>query len=166
MFRNIQILNSRCDKDMYFHTYFLTHLHKILVKENHANVCITCVRKSGQLLEEKSAEILKLLPNRDTIFLIYYFFFRLSTVPERLLFALIATEIVLSALTAELSGTVTLIFQFRSVPRKYIHFPPLSKFRASSDFHGQYFASERGCSPRSHVCFQGALPHTCAIKLC
>lgn len=53
-------------------------------------------------------------------------FFRLSTMPERLLFALITTEITLSLLAAELSGTVTLIFQFIDVPRKYLHFPPLS----------------------------------------
>lgn len=45
--------------------------------------------------------------------------------PERLLFALITTEITLSLLAAELSGTVTLIFQFIDVPRKYLHFPPL-----------------------------------------
>lgn len=57
--------------------------------------------------------------------------------PERLLFALITTEITLSLLTAELSGTVTLIFQFLDVPRKYLHFPPLSKFRALSDFHAE-----------------------------
>lgn len=56
---------------------------------------------------------------------------------ERLLFALITTEIMLSLLAAELSGTVTLTFQFTNVPRKYLYLPPLSKFRALSDFHAE-----------------------------
>lgn len=57
--------------------------------------------------------------------------------PERLLFALITAEMMLSLLAAELSGTVTLIFQFINVPGKYLYFPPLSKFRALSDFHAE-----------------------------
>lgn len=57
--------------------------------------------------------------------------------PERLLFALITTEIMLSLLPAELSVPVTLIFQFINVPRKHLCFHPLSKFRALSDFHAE-----------------------------
>lgn len=113
------------------------HLSVFSLLTFYISVHVNCFLKIWTGFWGGNAEIPYFLATQETIFLIYYLFFMLSTTPERLLFAFITTEITLSLLAVALSGTVTLIFPFINVPRKYLHFPSLSKFRALSCFNAE-----------------------------
>lgn len=148
--------------------YFCAHLHKILTKKTCKYLHYLCSKICTAFLRKKVLKNSCSYPIKKLYTFFFFFFtFRLSTMPERLLFALIITEITLSLLAAELSGTVTLIFQFIDVPRKYLHFPLLSKIHSIIRLSRRaYFAFEHGCSPWSRVHFPNALPHNSARKLC